>query len=1835
MLSGYLPHAQAEFTITTVAEVNSPTNVATDDNGNLYIGMLEARIQKVDTSGSITTLAGNGMMWYGGDGGLATAAQISIPISIEIDDNGNVYFADFNNHRVRMVNISGIITTIAGVGSIFSGGGYSGDGSTASQAQLNTPGSIVIDNAGNLYIADSHNNRIRKIDTNGTITTIAGSGSTNTVGLTEVTLRGGYSGDGGLATAAEFNVPGGLALDSRGNLYVTDTENHVIRKIDTSNIITTVAGNGIQGYSGDGELATTAQLNGPQDIAIDSADNLYIADHDNHAVRMVTPDGIITTIAGNGSAGYSGDDGLATLAQFHLPQGIAIDSADNLYIADNHNNRIRKLTPKSSDSNIVKCTYSIEPTQRQHDANANNGSVNVTAPNGCDWTIADNHDDWLTITSSNDGTVNYSIVTNDNPNSRSSSLTIAGHTFTVNQDAAKQSPTASFTVVPNSGEAPLTVNLDASASNDPDGTLTNHAWTASNGETTLTASGKNANFTFDTEGSYTVMLTVTDNDGLTDTSSETVTVAKHIVDCTYSIEPSQRQHDANANNGSINVIAPNGCDWTTTDNHDDWLTIASSNDGIVNYSIIANDNPNSRSSSLTIAGHTFTVNQDAAKQSPTASFTVIPNSGDAPLTVVLDASASNDPDGTLTNHAWTASNGKTTLTASGKNTNFTFDTEGSYTVMLTVTDNDGLTGTSSETVTVSKHEIATVSLEGLEELYIYQANIDKVIEANLIETVPPTRTQQIDVWASIKAPSGKVFFLTAQTSFSLEPQPFKTSVPSTETSHKLLLALDEFPEEIGGEYTLSALYVQTGKNPVIESDMVHRSNLVTQTTTIANASPKSEPKISTPAPGSTLNFGESTVGSSVTQDIVIRNYGDTDLVVDLNGISGKNASDFGILTPNFPLTISNGDEQTVTIQCTPSENGLRVASLQISSNFSLLPTLNYGLECEGIMPTDDPDHYLAGTVQIPAKATVNPSQLEISWNLIDEVQVNADSHFVIERNFAESTVVSAFLEYPDSTEDEPHYTIYLEAIVFEGDTSITLNAHSTTLALVWQSLGVNTFVLPSDHIKARNLLAALTEVRDLGDLLETKLADNPYLLSDNSSFDSEFMTIAETAMNAANNLIQSEFINETTNTKLRRSVRGKFGPNAIVTPADELDDIKIYERDDTGNITIENDTQLYLSVKIISKNEDGTDGEVLLDHIYLDENGLDDMVGPQGWWLAFNASEKHFEYPDGKNCTVEVITPGMAWEHEPRKITEGGKDVREILVFRTYFERAIWPIVNSVLGPALNLKCVMKFIFSNTPKLVTDITEIVNEKLVDGEILGAVKESRELFAKMLFSKAGIEFILNCIKEKYPEEKIAKFVAKIDKLKKFFKISLIEGLVFFDKTLFDLNNTDDIIHFQVTFPNIDSISPNKIFPGNEDIRFTISGKGFKPLSSLVIFKSFPTVRFTDINATDPSKKFMEIDVDGDDVNDFGTEMKVTVDGTWLNSVNGPIEVEVFYRKPQLYHVFKQKLMIEVIPRFTDNGNGTVTDNKTGLIWLQNANCDSFSNRNGKRTLSDSLIETATLRAKRGGKPSRCNLKGDANQLGDWRIPDMVELRDFLSYVRDNHIRLITLEGMFNKVRWWKYWSVTIKGNDNDKVWLFNMEDGTESYEDKYARYHVWPVHSRFTDNANGTVTDNQTGLIWLKDANCYGDKNWHDATSMIDNLKAGKCDLTDGSKLGDWYIPKINEFFQLLRGVHEQSGTRAQNIFNHAQREERNYWTSTNDSTGEHGIVFINSATIQEDYHDKDDPRPHYVWPVRSRRLSECVGTAFLRFYDHELPVPCKDKDTDWEPIVDGQIAKSW
>jgi uncharacterized protein (TIGR03437 family) len=460
------------------ARLNGPSRVAVDSSGNLYIADTgNSRIRKV-SNGVITTVAGSASV---GDNGPATSSQLYYPEAVALDSSGNLYIADYHHSRIRKVT-NGVITTIAGTGTA----GFAGDNGPAISARLNNPLGIAVDSAGVIYVGDTGNNRVRKI-VNGTITTVAGTGAA------------GFGGDNGPATSARLYNPYGVTVDSAGSIYIADIFNHRVRKV-TNGVITTVAGNGTAGFSGDNGPATNAQLNEPEAVALDSAGGMYIVEFSNNCVRKVT-NGVITTLVGNGTAGFSGDNGPATSAQLSVPSGAALDPAGNLYIADAGNDRIRKVsggvittvagngvsgfagdggpatsaqlgTPRyvalDSAGNVYvaelltnrvrlltpsgpSCTYSLDTTSIHSTESGGSFTVAIQTTAACLWAVS-GLPKWLTVSGrslgSGPATVTLTMAPNTSGADLSATISIAGVPVAVTQAVGQTAYTCTNTTPP-------------------------------------------------------------------------------------------------------------------------------------------------------------------------------------------------------------------------------------------------------------------------------------------------------------------------------------------------------------------------------------------------------------------------------------------------------------------------------------------------------------------------------------------------------------------------------------------------------------------------------------------------------------------------------------------------------------------------------------------------------------------------------------------------------------------------------------------------------------------------------------------------------------------------------------------------------------------------------------------------------------------------------------------------------------------------------------------------------------------------------------------------------------------------------------------------------------------------------------------------------------------------------------------------------------------------------------------------------------------------------------------------------------------------------------------
>ncbi len=333
-----------------LAQLLAPRAVAVDARGNVYVADTTHRIRRIAPSGQITSFAGNGIVGNAGDGGLALDANLNQPRGLAVDSAGNVYIADTLNHRIRKVTAAdGKIATLAGMGIE----GNRGDGEAATQAELSFPTGVAVDSQGNVYVGDTGNHRVRKINvSDGKISTIAGNGEV------------GFSGDGGPAAQAKLFAPVGVAVDVQNNVYFVDQGNQRIRRVSSDGTITTFAGTGATTYNGDDRLANTANINEPRLIALDAAGDLYVADQGNHRIRKIARGtNLITTVAGSGVQGFGGDNSAPNGALLSIPQGVAVDAQGNVFIADTGNNRVRKVQAASNVravASVSAASYAVQ-----------------------------------------------------------------------------------------------------------------------------------------------------------------------------------------------------------------------------------------------------------------------------------------------------------------------------------------------------------------------------------------------------------------------------------------------------------------------------------------------------------------------------------------------------------------------------------------------------------------------------------------------------------------------------------------------------------------------------------------------------------------------------------------------------------------------------------------------------------------------------------------------------------------------------------------------------------------------------------------------------------------------------------------------------------------------------------------------------------------------------------------------------------------------------------------------------------------------------------------------------------------------------------------------------------------------------------------------------------------------------------------------------------------------------------------------------------------------------------------------------------------------------------
>lgn len=615
----------------TSAMLSSPLSIAVDSKFNLFIAdTANQRVRRVDAlSGIITTAAGNGTAGFGGDNGPATAASLDLPESLAVDANGNLIVADTGNGLIRRVSGStGIISTIAGGG----GSSFDGDSGPAVTAQFDGLRGIALDSSGDLYLADTGNCRVRKITASiGFVSTAAGSGAAGSG-------CGSFSGDNGPATAATLNAPGDVAVDNHGNLFIADTGNARIRMVDaSSNVITTVAGGGTLTTGSDGGPATAAKLVSPAGLAVDGSGNLFFSDAGDNRVRRVSAGGIIGTVAGTGVAGFGGDGGLATAARLNGPAGIALDPIGNLYIADNGNNRVRRV-------DAVQGTIGTVAGNGQNGFGGDSGpavNAQLASPRGVavDGTgnlwIADEANDRIRMVNSSTGIIT-TIAGDGTQNSSGDgglasaaevdlpwglAISAADQTVYFSENGSSRLRAlvplsaalgCSITVIPSSlttaaAGGDITLNLLSSS--------LACAWSISNLPDWIGA------FPSSGAGPGTVVLTVAANTGSARNATvgvggSSLQVAQPAASpaCTYVVTPLVLSYPVAGGSGSLGVNTTAGCAWQVA-NAPSWLIFSGqtsgSGQGSVAFTVAANTGPR-RNASFTIAGQTVLADQNGA-----------------------------------------------------------------------------------------------------------------------------------------------------------------------------------------------------------------------------------------------------------------------------------------------------------------------------------------------------------------------------------------------------------------------------------------------------------------------------------------------------------------------------------------------------------------------------------------------------------------------------------------------------------------------------------------------------------------------------------------------------------------------------------------------------------------------------------------------------------------------------------------------------------------------------------------------------------------------------------------------------------------------------------------------------------------------------------------------------------------------------------------------------------------------------------------------------------------------------------------------------------------------
>lgn len=539
--------------------------------------------------------------------------------------------------------------------------------------------------------------------------------------------------------------------------------------------------------------------------------------------------------------------------------------------------------------------------------------------------------------------------------------------------------------------------------------------------------------------------------------------------------------------------------------------------------------------------------------------------------------------------------------------------------------------------------------------------------------------------------------------------------------------------------------------------------------------------------------------------------------------------------------------------------------------------------------------YLEGVVTVPAGSAITPESLEVSWSLspTDEVAPNPDGTFTTTAKIAEPTIVTALYESPTSTETAPEYVLYLEAVILPENQWANVDVNSTAAAIVWNGLGVQGLVAPSSRPAALDIIEALPSVNTLATLLGTKLAANYSALANP---DAALTTAINNAMTAGATAIGTAIGDGTLTpqaalakamARTRAMARNVVLGMATVTPA-EVDDIKVYEKNLSGNVSVENDTQLYLSAKITDSK-----GRVLQDHTkWLG------MSGPQWGGLLNIASVTDFDHPNGVNCTVEVLTPGFDKEYDPKTGYSPDGVSYTILLMRTVVERMVWPTISSILDMKdIDPGFLTKVIIDKG----TGVPDIVNTFATKGAGDGTLELLNMLFQDFAQIPPGpiTDALAKKLGAKFGEQALAKIAAKIGA--KFVPgvgqvalayqaAGIITNGINVGKAVADVIQTDTKINFNVEFPlELTAVKPNVVMPNDNNKTFKIEGKGFSEIVRGLVFKTTlkPTVIFTDADGNTVEVEPILTAADG-------SWMAVEIPGSFLNKdVKGPLDVSVHH------------------------------------------------------------------------------------------------------------------------------------------------------------------------------------------------------------------------------------------------------------------------------------------------------------------------------------------------------